>query len=75
MDNAGDPWREATKATSGTHFPSTPDQPLAVSEGFHCSDLLTAQAEADATVKAVQQQGLEAMVGWLAEWKPSAHAH
>ena len=73
---AGDPWREATKAASGTHFPSTPDQPLAVSDGFHCSDLSTTNANADATVKAVQQQALKSIAGWLAEWKPSsAHAH
>ena len=72
MRAPGDPWRDATKSAEGTNFASTAGQPIAISDGFHCSDLLTAQAEADATVKAVQQQGLEAMVGWLAEWKPSA---
>ena len=72
MDNAGDPWREATKAASGTHFPSTPDQPLALSDGFHCSDLITENGVVDSTVLAVQQAGLKYIAGWLAEWKPSA---
>ncbi|KAI0774601.1 peptidase S28 [Fomes fomentarius] len=67
-----DPWREATKAASGTHFPSTPDQPLAVSDGFHCSDLSTTNANVDSTVKAVQQQALTSIAGWLDEWTPSA---
>ncbi|KAI0751119.1 peptidase S28 [Daedaleopsis nitida] len=67
-----DPWREATLAAEGTHFSSTPDQPLALSDGFHCSDLSTANANVDPTVLSVQQQALKAMAGWLAEWKPSA---
>ena len=68
---AGDPWREATKAADGTHFPSTSEQPLAISDGFHCSDLSTANGNADATVLAVQKQALVSIAGWLAEWKPS----
>ncbi|KAI0722618.1 hypothetical protein C8Q76DRAFT_855023 [Earliella scabrosa] len=73
--NAGDPWREATKAASETRFSSMRDQPLAVSDGFYCSDLSTTNANADALVKAVQQQALKSIADWLAEWKPSAHAH
>lgn len=70
--HAGDPWREATLAADGTHFHSTPGQPLAISDGFHCSDLSTANANVDSTVLAVQQQALESIAGWLAEWKPSS---
>ncbi|KAI0645171.1 peptidase S28 [Trametes meyenii] len=66
-----DPWREATVAADGLHFRSTPEQPLALSDGFHCSDLRTANAVVDPTVNAVQQQALKAIAGWVAEWKPS----
>ncbi|TFK90871.1 peptidase S28 [Polyporus arcularius HHB13444] len=68
-----DPWREATVAADGTHFQSTPEQPLALSDGFHCSDLSTPNANVDSTVLAVQQQALKSIAGWLAEWKPSGH--
>ncbi|KAI0638520.1 peptidase S28 [Trametes polyzona] len=68
-----DPWREATLAADGTHFRSTPEQPLTISDGFHCSDLNTPNAVVDPTVLAVQQQGLKAIAGWIAEWKPSKH--
>ncbi|KAI0938023.1 hypothetical protein AcV7_003333 [Taiwanofungus camphoratus] len=69
-----DPWREATVSADGTHFPSTSWQPIAVGDGFHCSDLLTDNADVDETVLAVQQQGLAAMKEWLAEWQPSAQS-
>ncbi|KAJ8469607.1 hypothetical protein ONZ51_g8879 [Trametes cubensis] len=68
-----DPWREATLAADGTHFKSTPGQPLTISDGFHCSDLSTANAQVDSTVLAVQQQALKTIAGWVAEWKPSKH--
>ncbi|CDO77024.1 hypothetical protein BN946_scf184380.g10 [Trametes cinnabarina] len=68
-----DPWREATLAADGTHFRSTPGQPLAISDGFHCSDLSTTNGQVDSTVLAVQKQGLQAIAGWVAEWKPSKH--
>ncbi|KAH9943173.1 peptidase S28 [Epithele typhae] len=66
-----DPWRDATKSAEGTHFESTPGQPIAISDGFHCSDLSTANGAADATVIGVQKAGLASIAGWLAEWKPS----
>ncbi|EIW61562.1 peptidase S28 [Trametes versicolor FP-101664 SS1] len=68
-----DPWREATLAADGTNFRSTPGQPLAISDGFHCSDLSTTNGNVDATVLAVQQQALKAIAGWIAEWKPTKH--
>ena len=73
MSTTGDPWREATLAADGTHFKSTPGQPLTISDGFHCSDLSTANAQVDSTVLAVQQQALKTIAGWVAEWKPSKH--
>ncbi|KAI0832760.1 peptidase S28 [Trametes gibbosa] len=68
-----DPWREATLAADGTHFRSTAGQPLAISDGFHCSDLNTVNGQVDATVLAVQQQGVKTIAGWVREWKPSKH--
>ena len=68
---AGDPWRDATLAADGTHFQSTPEQPLALHDAYHTSDLITANGAADPTVLAVQQQGLGYVAKWLAEWKPS----
>ena len=67
---AGDPWREATKATETMFFFSTPEEPLAISDGFHCSDLITQDGQVDSTVLAVQQQGLKSIGSWLAEWEP-----
>jgi hypothetical protein len=48
---------------------STPEKPIAESDGFHCSDLSTADGLADTTVGSVQVQGLWHMKRWLAEWK------
>ncbi|RPD60565.1 peptidase S28 [Lentinus tigrinus ALCF2SS1-7] len=64
-----DPWKEATLAADGTNFQSTPDQPLTLSNGYHCSDL-SAQNAVDPSVLEVQQQGIKYIAGWLAEWKP-----
>ncbi|EKM56517.1 uncharacterized protein PHACADRAFT_183166 [Phanerochaete carnosa HHB-10118-sp] len=66
-----DPWKYATVSSPDTFVPSTAEQPIALSDGFHCSDLVTANGEADATVKAVQQQGLQAIHGWLQGFKPA----
>ena len=68
----GDPWREATKSADGTNFQSTPWEPIAISDGFHCSDLLTRNAQVDETVAAVQTQALASMKEWLAGWEPSS---
>ena len=72
MRALGDPWRDATKSAEGTNFASTAGQPIAISDGFHCSDLSTANGNADATVLAVQNAGLKSIAGWLAEWTPSS---
>lgn len=70
---AGDPWRDATVSSDFHTRQSTPAQPIAEGDGFHCSDLLTANAVVDTTVRAVQTQGLAQMKTWLAEWRPAAH--
>lgn len=62
-----DPWREATVSAESQHFVGTPDQPIEVSNGFHCSDLRMDSA-IDPTVAAVQEKGLAAIKGWLAAW-------
>ena len=41
-----------------------------MSDGFHCSDLLASNAQVDASVAAVQQQGLAALKVWLADSPP-----
>ncbi|EIN10777.1 hypothetical protein PUNSTDRAFT_132850 [Punctularia strigosozonata HHB-11173 SS5] len=63
-----DPWREATKSADNTDFKSTTAQPIAESDGFHCSDLLTSEGQADATIAAVQQKALASIKVWLTEW-------
>jgi hypothetical protein len=37
--SAGDPWRYATVSAPGVTVQSTPKQPVAVGEGYHCADL------------------------------------
>ncbi|PCH36001.1 peptidase S28 [Wolfiporia cocos MD-104 SS10] len=69
-----DPWRDATISADGTHFASTAQQPIAVGDGFHCSDLYTINAQVDPTIEAVQQEGLAAMAGWLEEWTAPAQS-
>lgn len=54
-------------SADGLNVQSTDSQPIALSDGFHCSDLSTATGNADTTIKAVQQQALTAIGGWLAE--------
>lgn len=61
-----DPWREATVSADGIFYPNTTAHPVGLSNGFHCSDLSLRSAQADATVAAVQQQGLAAFKRWLA---------
>lgn len=70
MINLGDPWREATMgAQLFEHVPSTPTQPIAVSDGFHCSDLKMSNGAVDKTVAAVQAQALASMKTWMEEWQ------
>lgn len=52
----GDPWVDATVSAEGLNIRSTPQQPIALSDGFHCSDLGVASADVDPTINAVQTQ-------------------
>ena len=65
----GDPWREATMSASSQHIKSTSEQVIAISDGFHASDIATYYGDADPTVKAVQVQALQSMARWLQEWR------
>lgn len=66
----GDPWRDATISAEGLNVKSTPQQPIGLGDGFHCSDLSTASGLADPTILAVQKAALTSMKMWLADWKP-----
>ena len=50
---------------------STPFMPIEVSDGFHCSDLISDNGAVDPTVLKVQQEGLKWMKRWLADWEPN----
>ncbi|KAI0628443.1 peptidase S28 [Trametes polyzona] len=67
-----DPWREATVAADGSTNTGSEMQPHLLSDGFHCSDLLTSEGDASAKVKSVQDTALTYLEKWLAEWTPSA---
>jgi hypothetical protein len=64
----GDPWREATTSSDLHPRQSTDTQPIAISDGFHCSDLVTQNGDVDPTVKAVQVLANQYMTKWLGEW-------
>jgi len=68
----GDPWRDATVSSEFASSRSTTLQPIALGDGFHCSDMLASSGEADMTILAVQNQALEAMKAWLSTYKPNA---
>ncbi len=65
---AGDPWREATVAADGASFPKNDLQPHLLSDGFHCSDMLASEGKSKA-VKEVQDEAVEYMTKWYADWK------
>ncbi|KAI0065740.1 peptidase S28 [Artomyces pyxidatus] len=70
-----DPWRYATVSSGFVDIPSTPQQPIAVGDGFHCSDLITRNGAVDPTILKVQQSSLSHIKKWLAEWKPAGSGH
>jgi len=71
----GDPWKESTVSARNHTVPSTDMQPVALSDGFHCSDLGTSAAKVDPTIAAVHAKALASMKSWLATWKPSNSYH
>ena len=50
----------------------TESQPVVVSDGFHCSDLLNRNALVDDTILDVHTQALASMKTWLADWTPTS---
>lgn len=66
-----DSWLDATVGAQGLNTTSTDLQPIAMSDGFHCSDMYAANAVVDSTVAAVQNQGLSSIATWLQDWQPS----
>ncbi|OBZ65442.1 putative serine protease K12H4.7 [Grifola frondosa] len=67
-----DPWLEATVGAAGTLAAKTTGlTPHALSDGFHCSDLLT-RSNVDPSIKNVQANATMFMVQWIASWVPSA---
>ncbi|EJD01632.1 uncharacterized protein FOMMEDRAFT_111593 [Fomitiporia mediterranea MF3/22] len=63
-----DPWRDATVSSDFHTRQSTSSQPIAVGDGFHCSDLSAAAGMVDDTIASVQKEALAKMRGWLATW-------
>ena len=61
----GDPWRDATISAVGISGTIESSQNIGLSNGFHCSDLITNNGLVDSTVLAVQKQGLAAIETWL----------
>jgi hypothetical protein len=68
---SGDPWRDATISAEGLNVPSTADQPIGLGDGFHCSDLSTANGLADPIILGVQKRALASISKWVSEWKPT----
>ncbi|KLO08444.1 peptidase S28 [Schizopora paradoxa] len=65
-----DPWRDATVSSDFHTRQSTNSMPIAVGDGFHCSDLITSGGTADSTILAVQTKALGFMKEWLSTFKP-----
>ena len=59
-------------SADGSTAISTASQPIAVSDGFHCSDLLVREGAASAKIQSVQDQAVQYMAQWIAEWTPSS---
>jgi len=69
-----DPWREATVSAETINRQSTARMPIAISNGFHCSDLRI-KNNVDPTVAAVQTQGVAQLAAWVKEFKPTGVHH
>lgn len=55
-------------STDFINIASTERQPIAVSDGFHCTDLIISAGTTDTSVKQVQDLASAYMGKWLAEW-------
>ncbi|KAK7053371.1 hypothetical protein VNI00_003997 [Paramarasmius palmivorus] len=64
-----DPWLGATLSAASQNIASSETRPIALSDGFHCSDLSTTAGLVDSTIFDVQQKALASMNAWLATFK------
>ena len=62
-----DPWKYATMSTGTRRLVGTPDQPIEMSNGFHCSDFRMDE-RIDPSVAAVQDKAFASFRTWLADW-------
>ncbi|KZV68144.1 peptidase S28 [Peniophora sp. CONT] len=67
-----DPWRAATMGAEGVTPPNIDPSNIGLSDGFHCSDLLTQAGTVDSSVLAVQQAGLTKISQWVKEFVPAS---
>ncbi|KAG6861573.1 hypothetical protein C0995_014869 [Termitomyces sp. Mi166 len=70
-----DPWKDATVSATQHTVQSTPNQPIYIGDGFHCSDLKTLAGQVDPTINTVQVAALGYFKTWLSQWKPSPNLH
>jgi hypothetical protein len=67
-----DPWRTAGVSSEfrpGGPMQSTEQQPVQIIPGgFHCSDLILSNADANEGVRKVVEREIEVLKGWVAEW-------
>uniref|UniRef100_D8Q3J1 Peptidase S28 n=1 Tax=Schizophyllum commune (strain H4-8 / FGSC 9210) TaxID=578458 RepID=D8Q3J1_SCHCM len=69
VNGNNDTWREASMSAQQTDIPvSTASQPIFLENGFHASDVI-ARAAIEPTVAQTQNQILEIVGGWLADWE------
>jgi hypothetical protein len=69
----GDPWVEVTHSAAAARIASTATQPIFLTDGFHCSDLLADNA-VDQSINQVFQSAITTFPQWVAEFKPSDKA-
>ena len=55
-------------STDFVHVASTDSQPIAESDGFHCTDLIISAGRTDVTVQQVQDLASAYMGKWIAQW-------
>lgn len=53
-------------------IPNIDPSNIGISDGFHCSDLITDSGTVDSTVLAVQKAGLAKLSQWVKEFEPAS---
>jgi len=69
--SSGDPWVESTFSAEAAQVPSRESRPIYLTDGFHCSDLLFANAALDPGVREVWRNALEIFPKWISEFTPT----